>query len=129
MAVSPEHTTVESLHDVLDAMVDVTNQLFFHTHMLRAWGHSEAEARNLEWIEKMRRHLSLTLVLCENDARPRSRAARDLELGTDTRSVFESDAALTRWFIARVERARTQCTSKRVCAALDDVLEAAGNIF
>ena len=38
-------TTVEVLQDILDAMLDPINQLFFHSHMLRAWATQSSRSK------------------------------------------------------------------------------------
>jgi bacterioferritin (cytochrome b1) len=117
-------TTVEVLQDILDAMLDPINQLFFHSHMLRAWGHSKAAARNSEWIEKMRRAHQLVTMLSDCEAQPRSRAARDLSIGADVRAVLRSDAVQTRWFVDQINTGLKKLESGRATRMLEKVLNA-----
>ena len=123
MTANRNDTLVDALQDVLDAMLGPINQLFFHSHMMRAWGHSEAVGRNAEWIEKMRRAKRLVTVLDEYDARPRSRAPQDLEIGADSRAVFESDAAQTRRFIGVVDRTLVHCETGGAKKVLDNIIQ------
>ena len=109
MSPTKDSSPVEALQSVLDAMLEPINQLFFHSHMLRAWGHSKATARNVEWIEKMRRARDLVQVLGEYDAHPRSRKSQNLALGRDAQTVLESDVEQTRTLIRLVDNALHHC--------------------
>ena len=101
--------TVAALQSVLSAMIDPINQLFLHSRMLRAWGHSLGMERNMEWIAKMRRTEELAVALHRHGARPASRNARDLAIGHDAASIFAADASQTRWFVSVVEDAAADC--------------------
>ena len=68
--------TVRALRSVLCAMIDPINQLFLHSRMLRAWGHSLGMARDREWIEKMRRTGQLAAALHRHGASPAEHLAR-----------------------------------------------------
>ena len=74
---------------VLAVLIDSINQSFFHSRMLRAWGHSRAMACNDHWMEQMR-HAS---ALVEAGARLDDRPASDLVIGSDARAVLAADAA------------------------------------
>ena len=115
---------VEVLKDVLDAMLDPVNQLFLHSHMLRSWGHSLGQDRHQEWINKMRRARTLAMALGARGATPRSRAATELDIGTDSRTVLDSDAVQTREFIVRVERALEDCETVAEHSLLEQVRDA-----
>lgn len=101
--------TVRALQSVLCAMIDPINQLFLHSRMLRAWGHSLGMERNAEWVEKMRRTGQLAAALHRHGASPASRDARDLAIGHDPAAILAADAAQTRWFVSVVEDAIADC--------------------
>lgn len=116
--------TVAALQDVLDAMIDPINQLFFHSRMLRAWGHSLGMARNIEWVDKMRRTEELAVALHRYGATPLSRESRDLALGHDPASILAADAEQTRWFIGVVEEASSRCHDQDDRALLARIVSA-----
>tara|TARA_B100000676_G_scaffold312211_1_gene385321 strand:+ start:1158 stop:2099 length:942 start_codon:yes stop_codon:yes gene_type:complete len=114
--------TVSALQSVLVAMIDPIDQLFFHSRMLRAWGHNQGMARNMEWIFKMQRTKELVGVLAGLGGVPTSRPARTLDIGADPRSIYQADAAQTRWFLEVVEGAHAQSSDEAARAVLEDIL-------
>ena len=116
--------TAQALQGVLDAMIDPINQLFLHSRMLRAWGHSLGATRNMEWVEKMRRTTELAVALHRHGAGPQSREARDLAIGHDAASILAADAAQTRWFIGTVEAAMARCHGDDDLALLERIAAA-----
>jgi bacterioferritin (cytochrome b1) len=116
--------TVGALQSVLDAMIDPINQLFFHSRMMRSWGHSLGATRNMEWIVKMQRTGMLAVLLRKHGAGPTSREARDLVIGQDPTSILKSDADQTRWFIEVVERAVEQCSQEADRKVLEEIATA-----
>ena len=120
--------TVRALRSVLCAMIDPINQLFLHSRMLRAWGHSLGMARDREWIEKMRRTGQLAAALHRHGASPASRETRDLAIGHAPAAILAADAAQTRWFVSVVEDAMADCQGEdralleRIAAAERDDL-------
>lgn len=116
--------TVQALQSVLTAMIDPINQLFFHSRMLRSWGHSLGMSRNMEWIAKMQRTEKLVGVLRNHDAGPLSREAHDLVIGHDAATILQSDAGQTRWFIDVVDRAVEQCGEPDDRAVLETIATA-----
>ena len=116
--------TARALQSVLDAMIDPINQLFLHSRMLRAWGHSLGATRNMEWVEKMRRPGDLAVALHRHGASPQSREARDLEIGHDPASILAADAAQTRWFLGTVEAALARCPGADDRALLERIAAA-----
>jgi len=115
-------TEIESLQRVLDVMLDPINQVFLHSHMLRSWGHSLGLARHREWVEKMRRALPVVAALDARGAAPRSRESTNLDIGTNSREVLESDASQAREFIVEVKTALESFKSADETALLEDVL-------
>jgi len=116
--------TIEAVQAVLMAMIPPINQQFFHSRMLRAWGHSQGAARNTEWIEKMRRTGALVPLLRAAGGGPCDRDAVDITIGTDARSVLEADAAQTRWFIGVVESALDDSADDDARCPLEGILAA-----
>ncbi len=116
--------TVGALQSVLDAMIDPINQLFFHSRMMRSWGHSLGMERNMEWIVKMRRTGILAVALRKHGAGPISREARDLVIGHDPASILKSDADQTRWFLEVVKRALEQCSQEADRKVLEEIATA-----
>jgi len=116
--------TVQALQSVMDAMIDPINQLFFHSRMMRSWGHSLGMERNMEWIAKMQRTGTLAVILGERGAGPRSREARDLVIGQDPASILASDADQTRWFLEIVERAAESCSPAEDRKVLEGIASA-----
>ncbi|MDG2479761.1 MAG: hypothetical protein P8Q36_02680, partial [Alphaproteobacteria bacterium] len=119
-----DSTTNSALQGVLMAMIDPINQVFFHSRMLRAWGHSEGMARNMEWIFKMRRTGELVGVMHKHGVGPCDRPALDIAIGHDARSVLEADAAQGRWFIALVEDAHEKSGADDAKEILSQILAA-----
>jgi bacterioferritin (cytochrome b1) len=105
-------------------MIDPINQLFFHSRMMRSWGHSLGMARNMEWIAKMQRTGTLAVALRKHGAGPCSREARDLVIGQDATSILNSDTDQTRWFIDVVERAVEQCSQEADREVLEGIAAA-----
>jgi bacterioferritin (cytochrome b1) len=116
--------TIGTLQSVLDAMIDPINQLFFHSRMMRSWGHSLGMARNMEWIAKMQRTGTLALALRKHGAGPCSREACDLVIGRDPASILASDADQTRWFLEIVERATESCSQAEDRQVLEGIADA-----
>ena len=78
---------------VLAVLIDTINQSFFHSRMLRAWGHSKAMASNDHWMLQMRQASSLVEVMAACGIRPDDKPAADLVVGCDAGAVLAADAA------------------------------------
>lgn len=78
---------------LLAVLIDSINQSFFHSRMLRAWGHSKATESNDHWMRQMRQASSLVEAMAAQGIRPGDKPASDLVIGIDARTVLAADAA------------------------------------
>ena len=92
--------TAERPHDVgqapgalLAVLIDSINQSFFHSRMLRAWGHSKGMESNDHWMLQMRQASSLVEAMAAGGIRLDDKPASDLVIGCDSGAVFAADAA------------------------------------
>ena len=90
----------EALQAVLMAMIDPINQLFFHSRMLRAWGHSRGMDYNDFWMAQMRRATSLVEVMAGSGIRPCDRPPCDIVIGWNVRAIFTADAVQSSRFVS-----------------------------
>ena len=95
-----KHGYEEALQAVLMAMIDPINQLFFHSRMLRAWGHSRGMDYNDFWLSQMRRAVSLVEVMAGCGVRPCDRSPCDIVIGRDVRAIFTADANQSARFVS-----------------------------
>ncbi len=92
--------TAERPHEVgqvpgalLAVLIDSINQSFFHSRMLRAWGHSKAMESNDHWMQQMRQASSLVEAMTACGIRLDDKPASDLVIGCDAMTVLAADAA------------------------------------
>jgi len=78
---------------VLAVLIDSINQSFFHSRMLRAWGHSKAMESNGHWMLQMRQASSLVEAMAAGGLRPDDKPASDLVIGRNAGAVLAADAA------------------------------------
>ena len=78
---------------LLAVLIDSINQSFFHSRMLRAWGHSKAKESNDHWMQQMRQTSSLVEAMADRGIRPDDKPASDLVIGRDAGAVLAADAA------------------------------------
>ena len=113
-----------ALQTVLAAMIDPVNQLFLHSRMLRAWGHSRGMDYHESWLAKMRRTTALVEVMLDCGETPGDRPPSDLVIGADPRAVFAADAGLARRTGAIVRSALDRCADPSATALLTEIAEA-----
>ena len=85
--------TVQHLNGALSEALSVITQLFLHTSILKTQRHPLAKRCYQEWVETMRRSDRLLEGILDLGGRPASRKATRLELGRESRRVFELDIA------------------------------------
>ena len=78
---------------LLAVLIDSINQSFFHSRMLRAWGHSRAMESNDHWMQQMRQASSLVDAMAAQGIRPDDKPASDIVVGRDAGAVLAADAA------------------------------------
>ena len=78
---------------LLAVLIDSINQSFFHSRMLRAWGHSKAMESNDHWMLQMRQASSLVEAMTTCGIRLDDKPASDLVIGCDAMTVLAADAA------------------------------------
>ncbi|MDE0238897.1 MAG: ferritin-like domain-containing protein [bacterium] len=78
---------------LLAVLIDSINQSFFHSRMLRAWGHSKAMESNDHWMQQMRQASSLVEAMTACGIRLDDKPASDLVIGCDSMTVLAADAA------------------------------------
>ena len=78
---------------VLAVLIDSINQSFFHSRMLRAWGHSKSMESNDHWMRQMRQASCLVEAMAARGIHPDDKPASDLVIGRDARAVLVADAA------------------------------------
>lgn len=78
---------------LLAVLIDSINQSFFHSRMLRAWGHSKAMESNDHWMLQMRQASSLVEAMAARGIRLDDKPASDLAIGRDAVTVLAADAA------------------------------------
>ena len=78
---------------LLAVLIDSINQSFFHSRMLRAWGHSKAMESNDHWMRQMRHASSLVEAMALQGIRLDDKPASDLVIGRDAGTVLAADAA------------------------------------
>lgn len=78
---------------LLAVLIDSINQSFFHSRMLRAWGHSKAMESNDHWMLQMRQASSLVEAMTTCGIRLDDKQASDLVIGCDAMEVLAADAA------------------------------------
>ncbi len=78
---------------LLAVLIDSINQSFFHSRMLRAWGHSKAMESNDLWMQQMRQASSLVETMTAFGIRLDDKPASDLVIGCDAMEVLAADAA------------------------------------
>lgn len=96
---------------LLAVLIDSINQSFFHSRMLRAWGHSKAMESNDHWMQQMRQASSLVEAMAANGISPGDKPASDLVVGCNAGAVFPADAA---------QAERCARTARETAAALPD---------
>ena len=96
---------------LLAVLIDSINQSFFHSRMLRAWGHSRAMESNDHWMQQMRQASSLVEAMAANGMGPGDKPASDLVIGCDAGAVLAADAA---------QAERCARTAREAAAALPD---------
>lgn len=114
----------EALAALLGHTLDPINQLFLHSRMLRARGHSLGPERHREWIEKMRRSRRLAILLIARGVLPSSREDRPLAIGHDAASILESDRRQGLRFAVEAEAVLGLCGDDDVRDLVDEMVEA-----
>ncbi len=84
--------TAKASGAVLSVLIDSINQSFFHSRMLRAWGHSKAMKSNDHWMRQMRQASSLVEAMAAQGIRPDDKPASDIVVGRDAGAVLVADA-------------------------------------
>ncbi len=82
------------LQAVLAALLDPVHQLFFHSRMLRAWGHSRGMDYHEFWVAEMRRAAALVEAMARCGILPPDRPAASLTIGAGPAAIFAADAGL-----------------------------------
>ena len=77
---------------LLAVLIDSINQSFFHSRMLRAWGHSKAMESNDHWMQQMRQASALVEAMTARGVRLDDKPASDLVIGRDAKTVLAADA-------------------------------------
>jgi len=86
--------TADRFHGTLPAvLIDSINKSFFHSRMLRAWGHAKAMESNDHWMLQMRQTSSLVEAMVACGIRLDDKPASDLVIGRDSMTVLAADAA------------------------------------
>ena len=116
--------TVHALQQVLAALIDPINQLFFHSRMLRAWGHSLGMERHREWLGKMRWALRLVEGLSAMAQLPIARDAVSLRIGADAEDILRNDLASGEEFVELIDRSIHHCDAGTARSLLQSLKEA-----
>ncbi len=119
-----KHGCGEALQAVLMAMIDPINQLFFHSRMLRAWGHPRGMDYNDFWLSQMRRATSLVEVMAGCDIRPCDRPPCDIVIGRDVRAIFTADADQSSRFVSIAADAADVSSDRDVGEVLIEIVRA-----
>lgn len=114
----------EALAALLGHTLDPINQLFLHSRMLRAWGHSLGPERHREWIEKMRRSRRLAILLIARGVLPSSREDTPLAIGQDAAAILESDRRQGMRFAEEAEAALDDCADDEVRVLVEEMVAA-----
>lgn len=115
---------LEALAALLGHTLDPINQLFLHSRMLRARGHSLGAERHREWIEKMRRSRRLAILLIARGALPSSREDRPLAIGHDAAAILESDRRQGMRFADEAEAVLGACADNDARVLVEEIVAA-----
>jgi len=121
---SAERRDREALAALFGPSLDPIDQLFLHSRMLRAWGHSLGALRHREWIEKMRRSLRIGALLIARGGLPPGRPAGTLEIGHDAETILASDRRLAERFVREATAALEAAGSDEARVLLAETVEA-----
>jgi bacterioferritin (cytochrome b1) len=116
--------TVHAVQQVLAALIDSVNQLFFHSRMLRTWGHSLGMERHREWLGKMRWAHRLVESLTAMEQLPIARDAVPLRIGADAESILRNDLALGEEFVELIDRYIRNCDEEMARSLFQSLKEA-----
>ena len=93
MTASRSHGAGQVPGTPLAVLIDSINQSFFHSRMLRAWGHSKAMESNDHWMLQMRQASSLVEAMTARGIRLDDKPASDLVIGCDAVTILAADAS------------------------------------